>query len=429
MDNLRAHGSALVRFVERYVKVDLRYLASGALWLTVGQFVASLSALILAIAFARFVPKEMYGTYKYALSLIGILSIATLPGINAYLGQAIARGAEGTLFTVLKDRIRWGLAGSVAGLLGAIYYISNGNTTLGAVLLIACLCIPFFETFGLFTVYLQAKKLFGQSIRYFTIVQLGSTAALLAVVYFIPSVIALVAAYILSLLVLRLFFFLRTIRLYKPNDVSDAHALKYGTHLSIIGILGQAVTYVDTVFLFHFFGPTAVALYSFAQAPIEQIRSLFTKNLPSLALPKLAARSMKEIDRMLVHRLSVLALLSVSICAVYFLAAPYVFTILFPAYRDAVPISQIIALLLVLYIPTSFLSSALQSKLHLMPPYWIYWGALTDTLHIIVLFALLPYGIYAVIAGRAVEILSAFILTLIQWKVLHDRERQRELIA
>ena len=60
-----------------------------------------------------------------------------------------------------------------------------------------------------------------------------------------------------------------------------------------------------------------MAIYSIAIAPPDQIKNLF-KNIPTLAMPKLAQRSFKEIDALLYKRLIYLFLAGLAMVGMYF---------------------------------------------------------------------------------------------------------------
>ena len=97
----------ILRKSEKYTKTDMVYLAKGGFWITAGQAISSGSIFLLAITFANLIPQETYGTYKYVLSITGILSILTLRGMDTTVLQAIARNFEGVLLPVLKTKIKW----------------------------------------------------------------------------------------------------------------------------------------------------------------------------------------------------------------------------------------------------------------------------------------------------------------------------------
>ncbi len=422
LPKMRDWTISLLRRSERYTKTDMLYLVRGGSWLTLGQVIATITVFGTAIAFAHLVPKDIYGTYKYALAVVGILSITTLPGVNTYMAQAIARGAEGTFMAGVRARILWGLFGSAGAGIAAFYYLWNGNVQLAAALAVAALFIPFVETLGLYNTYLQSTRRFKESIQYFAVVQLGSAIVLIGTMFFTTNILILLLAYFLPPTILRYHFLRHTLERFTPNTVQDTRAIHYGTHLSIIGILGQIVIYIDTILLFHFLGPIQVAIYSFALAPADQMRALFTKNLPSLALPRMAKRTYAEIDSVIRSRLLALTLSAAGIALLYAIAAPSIFSILFPQYTDSIVISQALAALLVLLLPSSFLGTALQAKLHTIPHPWLYWAVVPDAIHILALLVFLPtIGIWGIVASKVLDALFTLIVSAIQWRTLRHR--------
>ncbi len=412
-------------YLGRLFQTDIGYLVQGGSWLALGQFVASASVFVLAIAFANLIPKETYGIYKYVQSVAGILAVFGMSGMNTYIAQAVARGAEGTFLSGLGARIRWGLIGGAGALGVALYYVYMGNVLLGEAFLVVAVSTPFVDALGLYNVYLQSKKKFRESIIYFSFVQVASVATLLVTVSYTDNLLILITAYFLPPIALRLFFHLRTLVKFPPNTVDDPDALRYGTHLSVINVLGQLAGYIDAVILFHLLGAVSVALYAFALAPVDQIRTLYSKNLPALALPKLANRSMRSIDGLLIKRMLLLAGLGVAIAIAYLFVVPYAFQIFFPKYLDAVTLSETLAVLLVIALPASYLAVALQAKIHVIPPSWLYLAAIPDILHIAALVIFIPlYGVYGVVIAKAVDSVSAFILSFVQWRLLRSRSEQ-----
>ena len=74
---LRQKMLEFLRWSERYSKTDMLYLVRGGFWLSLNHIAASVSSLILAVAFANLIPAETYGTYRYVLSIIWLM-ISTL---------------------------------------------------------------------------------------------------------------------------------------------------------------------------------------------------------------------------------------------------------------------------------------------------------------------------------------------------------------
>lgn len=421
MNDLKHRAAKLLRSTERYTKTDMVYLTKNGSWLTLGQFAASGGALILSILFANLLTKDTYGTYKYVLALVSLLSITTLAGINTSLVQGVARGSEGSFLKSLRVKMVWGMLGLGAAVIAAGYYFLAENATLAWALLLSAPFVPLMDPLSLHNTYLQGKKLFRQSIVYYTISQVIATLAVAAAVFSTRDLYVILAAYFLSWTLARYFFHRRTLKHFPPNDIHDESVILYGKHLTFVGVLTNVAAYVDDLFIFHFLGAAPVAVYNLAAAPIEQVRAL-SKNLPTLAVPSLTQRSIPEINVLLYRRLAYLFLLGLGMALLYAAAAPYLFTWIFPKYHDAILISQLFAGTLALRLPTVFLGAVTQSKINLIPPSWLYWGSVPQAVLIASLLVLIPwYGLIGVLLSVYLQLAVGFGIGIVQWSMLSRR--------
>lgn len=409
----------LVRFLragEKYTKTDNVYLFKGGLWISLGQFFSSGSSLILAIAFANLLPKETYGTYKYVISVISILGITTLSGMGSALTQAIARGFEGSFIPVLKTKIRWGLLGALGGLGIAAYYFFNGNTQLAFLFLLASGFVPFIDSLNEFDSLLNGKKLFAKSTQYNSAIKIVGVTALIITIFLTKNIFAVVGVYFLSYTLLRFFFLRQTLKHYPPNSQIDPQTLSYGKHSSLASSFATLANYLDQLLLFHILGPINLAIYTFAIAPIEQSKVLF-KSLPALALPKLAQRTIPEINSLLYRRLLVLLGIAFLGVGLYYFIAPWVYQWLFPNYSESIRYSQIFSLTLLVTVPMNMLSPALNAKLTTIPKKFIYLWNLPDLILISSLLILTAqFGILGVIISKILSRTTVLIVSLFIWK-------------
>lgn len=365
MKNFKQKIHNLLKWSEQYTATDMVYLAKGGFWLTLGQIVSAGSAFLLAIAFANLLPKETYGTYKYILSIAGILSISTLAGMNTAIIQAVARGYEGSFIPILKIKIYWGLMGGLASLILAGYYYFNGNTTLTISFLISAVFLPFMDSFGIYNTLLLGRKLFNVSVKYSIISQIIAVAALIAALFFTKNIFLILLAYFTSWTILRFIFLKITLKKFPPNNQQDSQTISYGKHLSFMNILPLIAQQLDKILLWHFLGPVQLAIYSFAIAIPNQIKSLF-KNLQTLILPKFSERSREEIKTALFNKILKLGMLLIFITILYILFAPFIYKILFPEYLESILYSQIFAISIIAttlaILPTTFLQAKLAQK-------------------------------------------------------------------
>jgi O-antigen/teichoic acid export membrane protein len=357
----------LLRWSERYFKTDMVYLARGGFWLNLGQAISSLSSFLLAIAFANLLPKEIYGNYRYVLSVAGILAIPTLSGMGTAVAQAVARGYEGSLIPALKTKIRWGLLGGLASLILAGYYFYQGNTTLTISFLISAVFLPFMDSFGIYDSLLQGRKLFDISTKYFIISQIIAIASLIAVLFFTKNLFLILLTYFASWTLMRFIFFKTTLKKFSLNQNQDPQTISYGKHLSLMGVIGTIASYLDRLLIFHYLGAAEVAIYSIAIAPPEQIKG-FLGLLDTLVFPKFSEKNINEIKSGIRDKFIKLVFLGILIIGGYILIAPFLYKIFFPKYSESVFYSQLFALSM-LNLPFFLFGSILKAKAKIKEQY------------------------------------------------------------
>ena len=429
MHRLRNKIYNLLRKSEVFFKTDMVYLAKGTFWLSAGQAFSSVATFLLAIAFAHFVSKETYGTYKYVLAMVGMLAAMNLRGMAAAVTQAVARGHEGVLIPALREKIMWGSLGGIASFILGTYYYLNGNLTLTISFWLIAIFIPIFDSFEIYDAYLQGKKLFNISAIYGTTGQIVSTVMLIGVLYITNNLYILLFTYFATLIATRLITFLYTLKKFPPNTSNDNHALVYGRHSSFIDMLATILSSLDSPMLFHYLGAAEVAVYTFAMAPSGQMIGLI-KRIPTLATPKLAERSAEKIDPMLKKRMMWLFLLGLAIAGIYSLFAEYFFYWFFPQYLDAVWYSKIFALSIPLAMAQSIISPALSAKLTLIPKKMLYLWNIPGVVGTVVLFLFIgKFGIIGAIMSRISASLATFFIGLFIWRRIKSEERRLAAIG
>ncbi|HNV12476.1 MAG TPA: oligosaccharide flippase family protein [bacterium] len=350
----------LLKKSEKWTKTDMIYLAKGGFWLTLGQGVSSVSSFLLAIAFANLLPKETYGTYKYIMSIVSLLAIPTLAGMNTAIIQAVARGYEGSVMPAFKTKVKWGLLGGLASLILTGYYYFQGNNTLAISFLITAVFVPFMDSLLIYDSYLNGKKNFKALSNYTIITRIVSMIVMVGAIFLTKNIFLIIASYFTINTLLRIIFFKITFLKNKLNTENDPETISYGKHLSLMGVLNTFSFYIDKLLLFHFFGAHELAIYSIAIAPIEQMKGLI-KVTNSLMLPKFSSINLEQTKKQIWPKIIKMILILIILFLVYILVAPIAFNILFPEYRESIFFSQVFSLSLVLAGPIFVLTSILQA--------------------------------------------------------------------
>lgn len=402
-----------LRKSQKFTGTDNIYLASQGSYLTIGNIISTIASFLLAMAFARLLPKEVYGQYRYVLSIVAVVGICALPGMESAIIQSVARRFEGSFKKILKTRFKWGLLGSFVSLIVAVYFLINQNANLAICFLIASVFFPTMETMGSYLSYLIGKKLFGIQVKYSTLTQIIAAISIIITLFLTKNLIILVLIYFLSNTILRTYFLSRTIKKNPPNKKHNPKSISFGKHLTFMNIIAIISDQLDKILLFNFLGATQVAIYSFAEMPVRQINS-FLRNIRLLAFPKLAARTRREIKKTLLKKVAKATLFILPIVAVYIFTAPYIYKIFFPQYLDSVFYSQLFVLSLIAF-PITIVVISFEAKMMKKELYKI--TIIDPIIKIGLLVVLVPvYGILGVILAILLSCVFRFFLALILFR-------------
>lgn len=410
MKNLKQQTVRLLRWSERYTKTDMVYLAKGSGLLGFGQLVSMSAGFIMALLFANFLPKEVYGTYKFILSVTAILSITTLSGMGTAVTRAVARGFDGTLDEALRTKARWGLLGSVISILIAGYYSFSGDMALAFSFFIVALFMPTMEAYGVYDSFLQGKKEFGTSIRYAVISKILSIVAVGLTIALTDNVVFVLLAYFVPFTATRFLFLRRVRNKYKSNDTQEEGADSFGKHLSAMGILGTIAGQLDKLLVFHFLGAVELAAYAIITAPIDQIKG-FTDNISKIALPKFSQQGAENIGHTIWRRMAILIVVLIAVTAAYWFISPLVFKIFFSHYTAYTHLSQLFGLSIVsfaLFIPLQILQAQQETgRLYIL-------NVLTSTIQIgLSIVLVISHGLVGVVVARVIARLVNAIIYMV----------------
>lgn len=321
------------------------YLAQAGFWNNLNFVLVSIFALLLSIAFANLLPRDVYGTYQYLLALSSLITAITLAGMNTAVVQSVARGFEGDLRDTVRIQLIWSIVPTLIGVCGALYYYTEGNAVLSVGLVIIAVLSPATNAFNTYNAFLNGKREFRRIFTYGTVVNLIYYIFIFLCVSLWRDAIALVFVNLASNAIATAYFYFRTLKSYCPNHTVDPHTVRYGVHLSVMNAFGTLVTQLDSVLVFHFLGPAQLAVYSFASMLPERVGGFF-KFVSSAALPKFSNKSRQEIAETILAKTLRAALAGAVLTLIYMLFAPFIFHLIFPNYLDAIPYTELYAFMI-----------------------------------------------------------------------------------
>jgi len=400
----------LLRKSEKYTKTDMRHIFKSSAWLVSSQFISAITSLLFAVAVSYFLTKEAYGTYKYALSMAAAISIFSLPGVGAAIIKAVSSGKEGSLQQGIKLRLKWGLIGIILGIVVGLYYLVQGNSTLGIIFIIIGITTPVSEALVSYLAFLNGKKEFRVIAISNIVSQLIGYTAIILVIFITNNPLYIVATYCFVWLTLRYALYLYTKNKYQLNQAVDSEMSRNSKHISVMEIANIAANHIDKLLLWHFTGAGAVAIYSIASAIPNQAVSVI-KNVKIISQPSLVNTSEEVIAKSFVRRIIIIFITINIIILGYYFLSPLLFTYLFPTYVDAIPYSQ--ALIISSYGALSYYVLAiLEAKMKTHTLYKVT-GLMYGTQIALYIICIPLWGIWgAVIAKITGQIFSGFVAFL-----------------
>mgnify|MGYP001597968786 CR=1 FL=1 len=399
MEKVKIGAHKFLRWSEKYTKTDMVYLAKGGSWFALGSAVTMLSAFILGITFASLIPKEVYGTYKYIISLSGIFGAFALTGLGTAVTQSVARGFDGVLKKAFSVNLRWSFGIIASTIIGSLYYFLRGNMLLSLSILVIGAFLPFLNSANFYTGFLAGKKDFRRLNTFGMFRSFIPMVVLIATLLFTHDVLSIIIAYFAAHTFTTLLFYFFTTKKIPENATVDPHFFHYSKHLSIMNIIGATAGQLDNVLVYHFFGPAQLAIYYFATAIPDQLKGPL-KGLNSLILPKFAERSSAEIHSSIKRKILLLFGAMSLVVMAYIAIAPLLYDLFFPQYSQSIAYSQIYALSFfgVAFSPIGIFFTA-KKKIREQ-----YWGNIITPIFKIgaMIICLFYWGIWGLIAARII---------------------------
>lgn len=314
----------------------------------VGAGIAFSATFVTAVVFANFVDPAIYGYYKYVIAVVTLLSAFSLSGIPSVMPRSVAQGFEGTYKHLSASYFQYSLVSIFLASCIAGYYFVMGNPLLGWSILIAGLLAPLFRSLDFYSSFLEGKKDFKRVVKVQFFYALVPNLTLVTTLFFTDFVPYIVLSYFASGILTNTLITLYVVKTHKPNDLIDPKAKNFSKHTSVMNMLGILTTQLDKILVFQFIGAAQVAIFAIATALPLQFQ-VFAKGLRSIVYPKMSTQSFTQMRKEINRRFLFLHIVAAFAYVCYFLAVPIVFELFFPVYKEAVFMSQVLALLIFFY--------------------------------------------------------------------------------
>jgi O-antigen/teichoic acid export membrane protein len=341
---------------------DAKYLVKGSLYLFSANTLSMVMGILFSVTMARVLGEWQYGQYGLVISIVGTLGIFSLPGMDAAITRAVARGCDQVYTRGMAMKTKFALLGTLACIpIGLYFFYLKSNSDLGRSFYAAGLLFIPFSVFSSYNSFLYGRRMFEVASRFYALTVAFSTCATVVALLFTRSFYHIMLVYLLSNALCNAFFYLRTLREGRNAEMDEA-ALSYGKHLTLMNILPIAFSYLDNLVVAYFLTLPDLAVYMVAMALPPQIKAM-AKMVGTVLFPRMSAFNENEIYDWALRRLSVLFVSSTALGAVGALVVPYVIPLIYSEqYTRAVPFAQILLLGMGLSAPGVVLNEMLKAQ-------------------------------------------------------------------
>jgi len=288
----------------------------------------------------RTLTQNQFGDYQFILSIVGVLTIFSLPGLNNAVMQSTARGMWGTFRLVLKPSFLSSLIGSLILCGVGAWYLLVKDSNLFLAFYVAAILFPFTHSLK----YWKALKV-GKE-KFLSLLLIEGSFALLTALLVIGVSLAVPGSIIYPLFIVLAIpaiqnFILTGYMLKKIDRVSpvETGSIQYGIKITLYSSLNIIANHIDKLLIYGFFSPASLALY-FAAERMSELTKSIAQNLAAVLAPRFA-KTESYTDR-LDRILNVFSIgLGTAIIIFAFTFLPWIMNILFEEnYTEAIPYAQ-----------------------------------------------------------------------------------------
>lgn len=382
--------------LQRLLSLDLSYFLKSGAYNSIQQAIGIVSGLIISYFFGHFASIELFGNYNYVLTVVGFLTIITLPGIDSYLIRSVGLKYDSSYIRTVKYKLKSSSIGLLILLIISAYYFLQGQNSLAIGFVVASLFFPFLESVQLFNEFFIAKRKFKNITIILSASSVLSLILLCLSIFFTKSIIIVLLAYFTAIFLPSLYGFIYSLKFISKNKKKDKDLLKVGLFMTGLSILPWTAGYLGQIILAAFLGTQLLAIFVVAHKITLYVhKNFFVFHKPITA--KLAGQSQKEhLNTLRKHSMKLVLWGLVISLPLYFLS-PYIIMVIFTQkYDQAIPLAQLLALSLI-PLPITWVTDDIIIFQKILKPQ-LYASLAINIIKIILYFVLIPiYKLYGLV--------------------------------
>lgn len=323
-----------------------RHYLFNATWLVSGSFVQQLVQLIFLTLLVRKFTIEQVGEFQFALIIIGLLKISSLPGMATSITQSTSRGFDGTFHVGTKIQFLASLVGACLLFLYALVFPSQLQGVNTALFIVSGL-FPFSIGLRGWSAQFMGEKRFKLLAWLETCNVIFAYVVMILLITYsnIPIGYLIIIPYLVAA-ILNISIFMKKFNQIIHSSVPEPGSIKYGLKNSFYEVVNTCANYLDSLLIYTFLTSGDLAAFIIASKIPEAFKKYIQRSRMVL-IPKLS-----KMDFYTSNINSIFFMLSLVLSFIIIIIAlaiiPIIFNLLFTnEYEHAILISQLLMLSLV----------------------------------------------------------------------------------
>jgi len=258
----------------RKIGLDLPYFIKHSFWITIRYVVVGLFGLLITVGFARLGTKELLGQYQYVISILALLSIFSLPGLNLAALREVTKGNTGAVRQAIWKSFKWSWLAFPIIIGYGIFTFLHGRPLLGEALILAGILFPFFYAPNTWYVFYEGRSHFKLVTARIILSTIIINLALFAGLYAKIGLFWLIAIYFGVNAVCSWFFYGEMKS--KMKSASAPLDMKYGLSCTVQKFTFSLTDALPPIVISFIFGFASVAIYQITYLSLSLIAGFVT---------------------------------------------------------------------------------------------------------------------------------------------------------
>jgi O-antigen/teichoic acid export membrane protein len=315
--------------------------------------VASLDGFFLNVLLVRFLSYEDLGNYKLFFSIINILIMFSINGLNTSVARSVAKKYKRFFIKATKISGLFSLIASLVLIILAVSYYKGTN--IKNALLVASFLVPIYFGFNIWESFLYGERQFKRVLLLNAIITVTRFAACGSILFFYRNYLLTILVYLLIVSIYNLIFSFWIFRRVNKEEIKpekDKELIKHGFKLTGASVVSVIATNVERIILNAVSNATMVGIYSVINVFPTFINNSL-KTLVNVPTVKLAAHPERE-NRIIIKKgLYLIFFSGVVIFVIFWFITPFLLKFFFKVDNlDMIRYGRLI-LIPIVFIPTN----------------------------------------------------------------------------